>query len=42
MALSRTDIMEAIKSELIRDQEEIQEIQQRLVALQERTRANRA
>ena len=34
--------MEAIKSELIRDQEEIQEIQQRLVALQERTRANRA
>jgi hypothetical protein len=34
--------MEAIKTELIRDQEEIQEIQQRLIALQERTRANRA
>jgi hypothetical protein len=42
MALSRTDIMEAIKADLIRDQEEIQEIQQRLIALQERTRANRA
>ena len=34
--------MEAIKADLIRDQEEIQEIQQRLVELQERTRANRA
>jgi hypothetical protein len=34
--------MEAIKAELIRDQEEIQHIQQQLIALQERTRANRA
>src|SRR5215813_980452 len=42
MAVTRMEIVEAIKADLLRDQEEIQEIEQRLISLQERIRANRA
>src|SRR5262245_29417917 len=42
MVLSTTAIAEAIKAELVRDQRELQEIQKRLLELEERARVNRA
>jgi hypothetical protein len=42
MSLTKSAIAEAIKAELIRDQAELQEIQKRLVDLEERARVNRA
>ena len=42
MTMSRTEIMEAIRADLTRDQKEIQEIEKRLPQLQERAQANRA
>ena len=42
MSVSKSAIAEAIKAELARDQAELQEIQKRLVDLEERARVNRA
>jgi len=42
MSLTKSAIAEAIKAELMQDQAELQEIQKRLLELEERARVNRA
>ena len=42
MSVTKSAIAEAIKAELARDQAELQEIQKRLLELEERARVNRA